>query len=139
MVYTSPLSFHTDVRADLESIKEVDIEVHAKLAALLRQLQADAKLAEKLLDHGFGADGAEDVSVSKWLNEWKTGKNLWRLKFWDLENFGLRYRVIYVYLPKQARFVVMAIVARGSFDYDNENHPIRQRIAASLKRTYGIG
>ena len=79
------------------------------------------------------------MSVSKWLNQWKNGKDLWRLKFWDLENLGVRYRVIYVYLPKQARFVVMAIVARGSFDYDDNNHPIRQRIASSLKNTYGIG
>ena len=138
MIYTAPLSFHNDVRFDLAGIKTADAAAHAQLVALLRQLKADEKLAEKLLDHGFGAKGAEDFSVSKWLNVWKTGKDLWRLKFWDLEDLGLRYRVIYVYLPKQARFVVMAIVARGDLDYDDENHPIRQRIVASLERTYGI-
>ena len=138
MVYTAVLSYHSDVRVDLESIQRVDMHAHSKLVALLRQLKADERLAEKLLDHGFGADRTEEFSASKWLKLWNTGKDLWRLKFWNLENLGLRYRVIYVYLPIQARFVVMAITARGDFDYDNDDDPLRRRILASLARTYGI-
>jgi hypothetical protein len=138
LIYTAALSFHNDVKADLAAIKAASPDTHAKLLAMLRQLKADARMAEKLLDHGHGAQQSAQFSVSKWLREWKTGKDLWRLKFWDLESLGLRYRVIYLYLPQEARFVVMAIVEREHFDYDDKDHPIRKRITESLQRTYGI-
>lgn len=56
-----------------------------------------------------------------------------------MENLGLKYRVIYLYLPKQTRFVVMAVVHRDNFDYDDTEHPIRKRIEASIARIYASG
>lgn len=132
------LTFHSDVKGDLQRIREKEPEAFAKLAALFRQLQSDSRLTEKLLDHGFGDDRKAEISVSKWMNQWKEGKNLWRLKSWDMEKHGMKYRVIYLYLPNEARFVVMAVVARGEFNYDDDDHPIRKRITESLRRTYGI-
>jgi hypothetical protein len=104
---------------------------------MFQQLRADGALAEKLLDHGYGANGDVAISVSKWLNRWKEGVDLWRLKAWDLEHVGLRYRAIYLYLRTEARFVVLAIVKREDFDYDDPDHPIRKRIDSTIQRTYG--
>ncbi|WP_198026747.1 hypothetical protein [Polaromonas glacialis] len=138
LIYTSPLSLHNDVKEDLSAIKIADPIAYAKIAALIRQLRADCKLAEKLLDHGFGEKRTEELSVSKWFDVWKQGKDLWRLKSWELEDQGLKYRIIYLYLRNEARFVVMAIVKRENFDYDDHEDNIRRRICASLQRTYDI-
>jgi len=138
VIYTSLISLHKDVRDDLAAIRESDPAAHAKIAALIRQLRADSALAEKLLDHGFGDDRREDFSVNKWLGVWKEGKDLWRLKSWDMEYQDMKYRLIYLYLRKEARFVVMAIVDRKSFNYDDDQDPIRKRIYASLRHTYSI-
>lgn len=132
------LALHKDVRLDLDAIKNESKEVFAKIAALVRQLQQDPNLAEKLLDHGYGDDRTEVFSVSKWLDLWKQNKDIWRLKGWDLEDMGLKYRIIYLYLRREARFVIMAIVKREEIDYDDENNSIRQRVLASARNTYGI-
>lgn len=138
MIYSTPLKLHKDVELDLAGIKANDADAYAKILALIRQLRADINLHTKLTDHGFGQNKLEAISVSKWLNVWKQGKDLWRLKFWELEQQQLQYRIIYLYLIAEARFVVMAIVKRDEFDYDDVDDPIRIRIFASLQRTYGI-
>lgn len=129
---------HGDVRGDLARIRAESPSALARIAALIRQLQADPRMAEKLLDHGFGAKGGEAISASKWITLWKQGLDIWRLKDWSLEHMGLRYRVIYLYLRSEARFVIMAIVKREEWDYDDEQHPIRQRILASARASYGV-
>ena len=53
---------------------------------------------------------------------------LWRLKFWDLEKSGLKYRVIYLYNWPDRSYNVMAVVHRDSFDYDDPTDPIRIRV-----------
>ena len=78
MIYTALLSFHKDVHTDFARIKSANPAAYAGLLALFRQLKADTRLMEKLLDHGFGAGRSADVSVSKWFDQWKDGKNLWR-------------------------------------------------------------
>jgi hypothetical protein len=138
LIYTAPLTLHGDVREDLQKIKLEDPFAHAKIAALVRQLQADRAIVEKLLDHGFGDDKSEEFSVNKWISVWKQGKDLWRLKNWDLEDQKIRYRIIYLYIRKEARFVIMAIVKRGDLDYDDENHPVRKRVLSSIGKSYGL-
>ncbi len=131
------LSFHQDVSQDLAVIKAEDgVQSYARILALMRQMQADAGLVDRLLEHGFGSDRRHAFSVSKWLAVWRQGKDLWRLKWWDLEAKRLQYRFVYVYLRKEARFVVMAIVNRKNLDYDNPQDPIRQRIFKSLRQSY---
>jgi hypothetical protein len=133
------LSFHQDIRIDLAAIKANDsAQTYARILALMRQMHSDPSLADRLLEHGFGADKRREFSVSKWLAVWRQGKDLWRLKWWDLEAKGARYRFVYVYLHKEGRFVVMAIVKRMDFDYDNPQDAIRQRIFKSLSQSYGL-
>ncbi len=139
MVYTPPLTFHADIKGDLQRIQKEDAVAHARILALLRQLQQDAKLIEKLLDHGFGSDRSETFSVNKWLSVWNQGTDMWRLKDWELEDLGLRYRIIYLYLRRETRFIVMAIVKRGELDYDDKDHPIRKRVLNSAKNSFGVG
>jgi hypothetical protein len=45
---------------------------------------------------------------------------------WDLEDKGLRYRIVYAFEPKKHRYHILAIAPR-EFDYD-ESHPISRRI-----------
>lgn len=139
MIYTSVIQFYKDVKLDLKTVELNDPKAYPAILALMRQMMADPKLAEHLLNHGHGDKRTAPENAQKWLSEWKRGKDLWRLKFWDLEDQKFLYRFLYVYLVKEARFVVMAIVKREEFDYDDINHPIRLRVYASLQRTYGIG
>lgn len=54
------------------------------------------------------------------------GRDLWRLKVWDLEDKGLRYRIVYAFMPRDRHYHVLAIAPR-EFDYD-DNHLLSQRI-----------
>ena len=58
--------------------------------------------------------------------QWRKGRDLWRLKMWDLEKKGLRYRIIHAFIPSKQHYHVLAIAPR-EFDYDAD-HPISQRI-----------
>lgn len=73
----------------------------------------------------------------KWIKAWNVERvPLWRLKFWDLERSGLRYRVIYVYNWRDRSYNIMAITARGTFDYDDPNDPIRQRVLRRCREEF---
>jgi hypothetical protein len=140
LIYTSAIiKFHGDVRHDFEVIESEAPNDYPHVLAFFEQLKADPHITEKLLDHGYGRGGSAEISAMRWLKQWNQGVDLWRLRSRDLELIGLRYRVIYLYLVREARFVIMAIVARDKFNYDDPNHPITVRIRASLKRSYGIG
>lgn len=96
-----------------------------KIAALLQQAKHDPKLIDSLLDHDFGAEHSAAYHVSKWLEFWKVGYNIWRLKVW-LEKGSLRYRIVYAYEPRSLQYYVLAIVHRN-FDYKHD-HEITSRI-----------
>ncbi|MFB1488915.1 MULTISPECIES: hypothetical protein [unclassified Thiocapsa] len=83
-------------------------------------------LLDRLTQHDYGAHRSADFHVSKWFEQWNKGRDLWRLKVWDLEDKGLRYRVVYAFAPKQHHYHVLAIAPR-KFDYDS-SHPFSQRI-----------
>jgi hypothetical protein len=63
-------------------------------------------------------------------------KPVYRLRAWDLERQGLRYRLIYIYRWKDQSFNILAVVARAELDYDNPEHPIRQRILATIRHDF---
>jgi mRNA-degrading endonuclease RelE of RelBE toxin-antitoxin system len=134
LVYTASLRLHKDAVQDLDQLRKDVPGVHARLVALLAQIKSDETLLAKLLDHGYGKDRAEIISVKKWF---APGKNLWRLRYCELEEFGWQYRLIYVYLPEQVRFVVMGVFPREDFDYDDPNNPLHRRVLESLAKTFG--
>lgn len=51
-------------------------------------------------EHDYGAHRSADFHVSKWFEQRNKGRDLWRLKVWDLGDKGLRYRVAYAFTPK---------------------------------------
>ncbi len=97
-----------------------------KIAALLQQAKHDPKVIASLLDHGFGADHSAAYHVSKWVEFWKVGYNIWRLKVWEVPHGSLPYRIVYAYEPRSLRYHVLAVVHRN-FNYKSD-HEITKRI-----------
>ncbi len=129
------LHVHDHAKGDLRAIRREDEKTAADLLVFLQEFEGDQDLLDRLSQHGYedpyNADWVLKISVSKWLGQWRQKRNLWRLKNLDLEEDGLRYRVIYAYLPKKQVYVVLGIFPRANFDYDDLGDPRVQRILAS--------
>lgn len=125
------LFIHDDAKRDLLDLHESEPIVSGKLLALFEQLQGDPDLLDRLTQHDYGAYHTGDFHVSKWQEQWRQGKDLWRLKVWDLEDDGLRHRVIYAFQPRHQHYHVLGIVPR-EFDYDS-SHPLAKRILAAYE------
>ena len=120
------LLFHRDAEQDLDELASSQPKLAARLVALLEEVGADPGLIDMLTVHRFGFDEREPFDVSKWQEYWNSGKDIWRLKFWELEHQGLPYRVIYALQRGTGDHHVLAIVTRD-FNYDS-NHPTTRRI-----------
>lgn len=119
------LFVHDDAAGDLLDLRGSEPQAAGQILALLEQLEGDPDLLDRLTQHNFGAYGSADFHVSRWQAQWRQ-RNLWRLKLWDLEDKGIRYRIIYAFEPRRQHYHILAIAPR-EFDYD-ANHPISQRI-----------
>lgn len=120
------LFVHDDAKADLLALREREPQAAGRILALLEQLEGDADLLDRLTQHDYGAHHSADFHVSKWFEHWNRGRDLWRLKIWDLEDKGLRYRIVYAFQPRERHYHILAIAPRA-FDYDT-SHPISQRV-----------
>lgn len=120
------LYVHDDAVADLKSLWKREPQAATRIAVFLEELKGDQDLLDRLTQHGYGTHGYADFHISKWVEHWKKGRDLWRLKLWDLEDKGLKYRIVYAFIPNLQHYHVLAIAPR-EFDYDT-NHPISQRI-----------
>lgn len=117
------LFVHDDAKADLLALRVSEPQAAGRILALLEQLEGDPDLLDRLTQHDYSS---ADIHVSRWQSQWRKGRNLWRLKVWDLESKGIHYRIIYAFEPKKQHYHVLAIAPR-EFDYDAD-HPIGQRI-----------
>lgn len=122
------LYVHRDAERDLNQLWQTSkaATAAARIVALLEDLQGNQDLLDRLTQHDFGVGRSEPFHVSKWFEHWNKGKDLWRLKLWDLEAVGLKYRVVYAYTPGIRQYNILAIAPR-SFGYA-EDHPLTQRI-----------
>ena len=128
---------HEDAVADLREVQRLRPKVFGRLMALIEQLRADFELSGKLLEHNFGSGQDEDISVSIWHNITRVERvQVWRLKAWDLEQRGMRYRLIYLYRWRDQSYTILAVVPRGRIDYDDPNHPLRQRISRRIRTEF---
>jgi hypothetical protein len=117
-VYT--LVVHAHARDDVEKLWQSEPRVAARLEVLLQEIKGDQQKLSSLLDHNFGERENAPYHVSRWQALWAArggARDLWRLKVWDLERIGLRYRVIYAYEIRLLRFHVLAVLPRD-WDYD---------------------
>jgi len=78
------LSLHPDALDDIQAIRNRSPLVADKILALLEEVSNDTSLMNELLTHGFGSDRDEKFEVKKWVEHWREGLDLWRLKFWEL-------------------------------------------------------
>lgn len=121
------LAIHADAKHDLAQIRLSSPKAAARIVYVLDEiLRDDQDLLDRLTQHDFGRYESEFLHVSKWLEVWRKGTNLWRFKLWDLEELGLRYRIIYAFYPIKQTILVLGVVPRA-FDYDPD-HPISRRI-----------
>ena len=120
------LLVHDDAKADLEQLWKDAPRAAARIAVLLQELQGSQDLLDRLTQHGFGDRSHAKFHISRWLEYWRKGKNLWRLKDWNLENDGFRYRIIYTFVPSKMQYHILAIAPRD-FNYV-ANHPITKRV-----------
>jgi len=125
------LSIHPDAVDDIRRLTTTDRFAAGKVVALLQQAKVDPAIIDSLLDHDFGADYAAAYHVSKWLDFWNVGYNIWRLKIWTEPKGSLRYRIVYAYEPKSLQYHVLAVVHRD-FDYKRD-HEITNRILKAYK------
>ena len=56
---------------------------------------------------------------------------MFRLKVWDLEDKGLRYRVVYAFMPRRKDHYVLGVVPRD-FNYE-PNHELTRRILTAYE------
>lgn len=122
------LDIHEDAQRDLDDLRPAHPGLVRRILAILQEIKADPRLLSALLDHGFGDAKDETVGVKKWLEQWNAGRDIWRLKIWELESVKVKYRIIYAYVPGDQAFVVLAVQRRDAIDYDDPNHALTQRI-----------
>ena len=127
----NPIFLHPDARSDLAAIRNTNPKAWGRIVALLEQIKCDPKLVDKLLDHKFEETHGEIFSVSKFLEFWNAGLDIWRIKAVDPKSPAVPFRIVYAYDMKGLRFYVLAVVDR-SFNYD-ANHNITKRIRGAYE------
>jgi hypothetical protein len=123
------LAFDRGANADLAGIWKTDPESAGVLQATLQQITADQRLLDSLTIKDFGAHRTEAIHVDQWAEQQRHGRNLWRLKHWELEGKGRRYRVVYALDPRVSRYYVLGIFTRD-FNYDPTDARTKRVIAA---------
>lgn len=132
------LRIHENAGSDLEALfdgaeGDKGIKAAGRIVALLEEIENNPALLDSLTDHGYGANRDESYHVSKWQKHWRQGRDLWRLKAWDLETKGIQYRVPYAYLPGRQEYHVLGVICRQKLDYDDDDNPITRRILDSYE------
>jgi hypothetical protein len=121
------LKVATAAQRDIDSIVDV------------QELREDQVLLGRLLEDRFGQrEGdryVESIGVQI-IGEYRRDRpkrDVWRVKFWDLENRGQGYRVMYMYIPRCRWFIVLAVIPRDNQTYDL-SHPVSARIRSDYDR-----
>jgi hypothetical protein len=110
---------------DINDISTHDPVAAARIRAVLQEINGSQRLLGALTSRDFGLTRNENFHVAAWDSQQNKGRNLWRLKVWDLEAQRLRYRVVYALDPRNSCHYVLAVLDR-EFNYD-ESHPrVRQ-------------
>lgn len=131
------IEVHNDATDDLLGIQKANPDDFVKLVVFVQQIKADKHLTSKLLENGYGSDWSEPISVKKWISILKIEHiPLWRLRSMELEKHGLKYRFIYFYHYPTRKYIIMAIVRREEFDYDDTTNEIRKRIINTINREF---
>jgi hypothetical protein len=126
------LKFHRDAKADLDAIWDSDPDAAATITTLLQEAKTNQSILDSFSCQDFGLSGFERYHVTQWFEQQRKGRNLWRLKVWELEGEWPLYRVIYAFHPLTHIYYVLGVFKRD-FNYD-ETDPRTQRVLAVYDR-----
>lgn len=124
------LIVHPDAEEDLKAVRLVDPATAADLIVFLEEVRGDQDLLDRLTQKGYSfenGDWIENIDVQPIASQQQAGRNLWRLKLWDLEREGIKYRILYAFAPRTRSYHILAIVERSKFNYE-PSHPITLRV-----------
>jgi mRNA-degrading endonuclease RelE of RelBE toxin-antitoxin system len=126
------LVVHRDATEDLDALYESDEAAAADIEVLLEEIRDDQTLLLAMHTH---QSMAARFHVSHLLNFSIWGRELWRLKIWELEDADrvLPYRIIYAFHGNV--FYVLAVMHRNQ-NYEQDPHLV-ERIKAAC-RSIGI-
>ncbi|WP_313224344.1 hypothetical protein [Pseudoxanthomonas mexicana] len=121
--------------ADLVRVAGGNDTLLATLKVYLSELKDDQALLKKLLENKYGKLTYNErfthrIGVGRIGEFWneQPSRDLWSLKFWDVENQGIKLRFVYMYLRRRGWFIVLAVAPR-SWNYDPAD-PLSARIRA---------
>lgn len=131
-----------DATDDLGKILETNPHAAYRLGVFLQELECNQDLLERLSWDGYGGkphlpDKGATFSVSKVYSLYRTGKNIWRLRDFELSRERFEYRIIYAFIPSKDLYFVLAVVERA-FDYD-PNHPVTHRVLDAYRKLEAEG
>lgn len=131
-----------DATGDLEDILALNPPAAYRLAALLQELEGSQSMLERLSWDQYGGkphmpEAGATFSISKFVSLYRKGKNIWRLRDFELSRQGHEYRIIYAYIPSKDLYFVLAVVERA-FNYD-PNHPVTQRVLDAYQKLEADG
>lgn len=129
------LSLHADAKTDLKAIQAADPTTAATLLIFLQELKNDQDLLDRLTQHGYTYENGhwlDNIDVQKVVSQHEQGRNLWRLKLWDLEHEGIQYRVIYAFTPLTRTVHVLGVIHRKNFNYEPD-HTFTKRVVAAYR------
>lgn len=123
------LFIHTDAEDDLDGLWKTDPRSAARITVFLQELRGNEDLLDRLTCHDWGEKGVDPFNSQMWWTQQKRGRNLWRLKLWELELEGKQYRIVYAFVPQKGHHYVLGILPRknGDFNYE-DGDPRTQRI-----------
>ena len=125
------LIIHPDAEHDLRMLKLSDPWTAARVMVLLEELDGDEDLLANLCSHGFHKEKPREFNVSKWLEVYNQGLNIWRLKVWGADDDILPFRIVYAHRASDQEYHVLAIAPR-SWNYD-ASHVISKRILTAYE------
>lgn len=110
---------HASAQSDIERALKEDRASAVKVLAIIQQIEADPDLQGRLLDREYSE---ECLAFMRWVEQYRQGNDLYRIKGWDPDDSQLiPYRIIYAYYPQQQNYVLLGIVPRGEFNYEQSN------------------
>ncbi|MCY1303216.1 hypothetical protein D9M69_698250 [compost metagenome] len=96
------------------------------MIALLEELEGDEDLLAQLAQDFFRREPPGQFDTQYWVEVRYTGRNIFRMKYWDANHFLLPYRVIYAHKQEADEYYILGIVPR-EWDYDVE-HKLSKRM-----------
>ena len=112
---------HLHAKEDIVRIRAEDRRASTTILALLKLIEADPAVIDKLTTYGDNSFGNLNVNVKPWEAPGKAN-NLWRLRAFDAT--ATSYRIVYGYQYKRhpRRIYILAVVKKGDcpedFNYD---------------------